>query len=185
MADATYLPKVYMTDGGDKQVVASGGELEVESGGSLSVNSDDFSLAGTGVKVLTVPIVRAKSTAEQKSGVDLPDKAVVLNVYVDVTTAEATGGTKTIDVGTDGDGSNDPDGWIDGVSVANLGLVKGTLAHGAVTLGALLKTNTGDGSAPVPDPDIASGGEEVTYTFGSNDFEELEGNIIIHYIEVA
>ena len=37
MADATYQPKVYMTAGGDKQVVASGGELDVESGGALKI----------------------------------------------------------------------------------------------------------------------------------------------------
>jgi hypothetical protein len=42
MADATYQPKTYRTSGGDKMVVASGGELDVESGGSLK-------LAGTAV----------------------------------------------------------------------------------------------------------------------------------------
>lgn len=42
MADATYQPKVYRTSGGDKQVVASGGELDIESGGA-------FKLAGTQV----------------------------------------------------------------------------------------------------------------------------------------
>ena len=38
----TYQPKTYRTDGGDKMVVASGGTLDVESGGSLK-------LAGTEV----------------------------------------------------------------------------------------------------------------------------------------
>lgn len=37
MTDATYGPKVYMTSGGDKQVVASGGEIDVESGGALKI----------------------------------------------------------------------------------------------------------------------------------------------------
>lgn len=32
-----YQPKVYKTDGGDKQVVASGGTLDVESGGALKL----------------------------------------------------------------------------------------------------------------------------------------------------
>lgn len=32
-ADATYGPKVYMTDGGDRQVVADGGKIQIESGG--------------------------------------------------------------------------------------------------------------------------------------------------------
>ena len=35
MADATYGPKVYMEQGGDRQVVASGGSLDVESGGEI------------------------------------------------------------------------------------------------------------------------------------------------------
>lgn len=35
MADATYQPKVYMADGGDRQVVASGGTLDIETGGAL------------------------------------------------------------------------------------------------------------------------------------------------------
>lgn len=37
MADATYQPKTYRTNGGDKMVVASGGELDVESGGALKI----------------------------------------------------------------------------------------------------------------------------------------------------
>lgn len=33
MPDTTYQPKVYLADGGDRIVVASGGVLDVESGG--------------------------------------------------------------------------------------------------------------------------------------------------------
>ena len=36
MTDATYSPKVYRTDGGDEQVIASGGELNIESGGKIT-----------------------------------------------------------------------------------------------------------------------------------------------------
>lgn len=35
MADATYQPKVYRKQGGDVQVVASGGSIDVESGGKI------------------------------------------------------------------------------------------------------------------------------------------------------
>jgi hypothetical protein len=35
MPDTSYQSKVYRTNGGDKQVVASGGVLDVESGGAL------------------------------------------------------------------------------------------------------------------------------------------------------
>lgn len=37
MADPTYSPKVYGTNGGDKLVVASGGELDVEAGGAFQI----------------------------------------------------------------------------------------------------------------------------------------------------
>lgn len=39
MVDTTYGPKVYMTDGGDKQVIASGGEQVVESGGTVTIET--------------------------------------------------------------------------------------------------------------------------------------------------
>ena len=38
MVDATYQPKVYRKDGGDTQVVASGGKISVETGGDIEVN---------------------------------------------------------------------------------------------------------------------------------------------------
>lgn len=37
MADASYLPKVYRKEGGNTQVIASGGKQEVESGGEVEV----------------------------------------------------------------------------------------------------------------------------------------------------
>ena len=37
MADASFVPKVYQTDGGDKLVVASGGTMDIESGGNFSI----------------------------------------------------------------------------------------------------------------------------------------------------
>lgn len=36
MADATYAPKTYRANGGDKIVIASGGELNVEAGGIIT-----------------------------------------------------------------------------------------------------------------------------------------------------
>jgi hypothetical protein len=36
MADTTYLPKVYKKNGGDVEVVASGGEIQIESGGLIT-----------------------------------------------------------------------------------------------------------------------------------------------------
>ena len=39
MADDTYQPLVYMTEGGDEQVVASGGAITIEDGGSIAVEA--------------------------------------------------------------------------------------------------------------------------------------------------
>jgi hypothetical protein len=38
MADATYTPLVYTKQGGSELVVASGGEINVEPGGSITAN---------------------------------------------------------------------------------------------------------------------------------------------------
>lgn len=39
MADATYSPATYREQGGDRFVVASGGEIKVETGGKIVPNS--------------------------------------------------------------------------------------------------------------------------------------------------
>ena len=50
MADATYIPKVYRTQGGSEFVVASSGAITVESGGSLDIESGgSLEIAGTQV----------------------------------------------------------------------------------------------------------------------------------------
>lgn len=41
MADATYQPKVYRKQGGDTFIIASGGDLDVESGGALKIGGTD------------------------------------------------------------------------------------------------------------------------------------------------
>ncbi len=53
MADATYEPKVYRRQGGDELVVASGGEINIESGGKITADGtqasaiDDITVTGT------------------------------------------------------------------------------------------------------------------------------------------
>ncbi len=39
MADATYQPKIYKNNNGDRQVIVSGGELRVETGGKITPNA--------------------------------------------------------------------------------------------------------------------------------------------------
>lgn len=57
MADATYGPKVYRQQGGDRQVVASGGSLDVESGGEIDIESGgSLKLAGTAISATAAEI---------------------------------------------------------------------------------------------------------------------------------
>jgi len=50
MANASYQPKVYREQGGNRQVIASGGSLDVESGGELDLESGGaLKIAGTAV----------------------------------------------------------------------------------------------------------------------------------------
>jgi len=53
MADATYGPLVYMTAGGDEQVVASGGAITVESGGNIVFPASGATSSASGSTTLT------------------------------------------------------------------------------------------------------------------------------------
>ena len=148
------------------------------------LNQNDVSANGAAYKVKKINITAPEDGTETSTGFTLPDKAVIYDVFLDVVTAESTGTTKTITVGTDSTDSGDADGFLTGISVSTTGLKKGTVADGAVTLGALLLTDL-DGTSDVKEPDIASGGKEVTFTAASANFAELDANIFIVYAEIA
>ena len=120
--------------------------------------------------------------AERTTDFTLPTNAIVENVYLYVHTVDAT---ETVDVGTEGT-SNDPDGFLDGVSLATAGLVKGDLADGAITLGALLREETGTGAdvAYAPTRDITAGGDPISYTCSAGT-DTAVFDIIIDYYEVV
>ena len=133
-----------------------------------------------GLEIYRFPIVLAASTAEQDSGYDLLDDGIVLDVFLNVKTPEATGATKTLDVGLkSGESGGDTDGFLDGVSVAAAGMKKGTLASGGQTKGALLRVDEG-GGVLVPEAHVLNGtAKSVVYAFGSNDFAELDAEIVV------
>lgn len=54
MADATYSPLVYRAQGGSQFVVASGGSIKVETGGSILPNSGTQASAIADVSVATI-----------------------------------------------------------------------------------------------------------------------------------
>lgn len=135
-------------------------------------------------KTFVIPIKYSDGTSETDTSYTLPDKAVVRDVFVNVRTAEATGGTKTIDVGTNTSGtSDDPDGFLDGVDVSSTGLVGNTLDSAGQTRGALLRDDEDGAGALVPASDYGSGGAVISWTPGSGDFAELEAEIVVDLYE--
>jgi hypothetical protein len=153
------------------------------------------------LKVLRIPIQHAKSNAERRTGINLPAKAIVHDVLLDVQTLEATGGTKTINIGTYSvPAGGDADGFAVGVSVAAAAVVRpqatvtvgGTETYfSANTRGALLADyQAGDNVATDtglyrerPYMTASATAKEITWTMGSNDFEELVADIVILYSE--
>jgi hypothetical protein len=89
-------------------------------------------------------------------------RAIIDKVVIDVTTAEATATTKTIDVGTATADGGDPDGFIDGASTAAI----------AAILGAGSKIGT---IMPASDRIVATLGEGAS---------ELVADIYIFYTEI-
>ena len=155
---------------------------------------------GAQIKVLSVPLTAAThgTGSEVDTGLNLPAKAVVLDVILDVTTAETTGTTKTLDIGTMTT-SNDPDGFADGLSVASTGRKRPgvTVTTGsnetylsAATRGALLATfvagsdTATDVGTYVEHPDVTSSADDISVTSGS-ELTEFACTLIILYMEVA
>lgn len=115
------------------------------------------------LKCLKIPINAAMfaGTAEVVIHAPLP-RAIIDKVVIDVTTAEATATTKTIDVGTATADSGDPDGFIDGASTA----AKAAILGAGAKIGTIM---------PVDDNIVASMGEAPT---------ELVADIYIFYTEI-
>lgn len=119
-------------------------------------------------------------TTETQTGFTLPANAIVHDVFLNVITVDAT---ETADVGTQGT-SNDPNGYLAAVSLATAGLVRGSLADGAVTLGALLFEITEATTAAARNPDITAGGDPISYTCSAGS-DTAVFDIIIEYTEVV
>lgn len=118
-------------------------------------------------------------TAETTTGFTLPTTAIVLDVYLNVITIDAT---ETVDVGTAGT-SNDPNGFLAAASLATAGLVKPELVSTGQTRGALLSEDEDGAGALVPCMCISAGGDPVTYTCSAGS-DTAVFDIIIVYMEV-
>jgi len=156
-----------------------------------------FRQRGIVSRVLRIPIPIVASTAVQDTGINLPAKALVREVLLDVRTAEATGGTKTVDVGLlASESGGDEDGFIDGISVSATGIKQpravvdagGTEAEfTSTTRGAFMATfvagaeSAGDVGTHFEFDHLTDSvtSKSITYTLGDTDFAELDADILI------
>lgn len=185
----------HMEQGGARQVIGSGGSLDVESGGEIDIesggamkiggvaitataaeiNAVDLSAVGALLKVKKIHVPAGDWSTETDSTWDLPAKALVLDVFIDVTTGQA----KTVDIGTkSGEAGGDADGFVNDLDLTNVGIVRaqaaldGGSAYWATnTRGALLSnfvagTNADDRGLyqSKPYPSTAATAKSVTYT---------------------
>lgn len=55
MADETYTPKVYRKQGGDELIVASGGLIDIESGGALKLAGVEVTAGAAELNIAAIP----------------------------------------------------------------------------------------------------------------------------------
>lgn len=155
------------------------------------------------LKVAKIPIKIVAATTVNDTGFDYPTKGIVLDTFVDCVTAEATGTTKTIEVGLlASESGGDEDGFIDAVSVASTGVKPGALPTtdgtntnfftAAPTLGVLMYDGLlGADAAATPGvlsrrPHVLNGtAKSLTYTLPSTNWAEFVGSIITVYVDLA
>ena len=151
-------------------VTATATELNLMDGVTATTaelnTAADLSAQGGMVKVKKHAIVGTPDGTEEDSGWNLPVKSIVLGVWVDVTTLEATGTTKTMDVGLlTGESGGDPNGFLAAISCAAAGVIRGVL---------------------VPEPHVCNGtAVSLTYTASANDWAEFVGDIYVIYMEIG
>ena len=138
------------------------------------------------------------STSEADTGFDLPEKALLFDIFLDVQTADSG---KTINVGTkSSESGGDADGFIKGASVGSTGLVipSVTVTSGssetyfsATTYGALLadfeagSDNAGDVGTfyKHPYPTDSNTAKSLTYTCSAGT-SKAAGYIYLVYLEL-
>jgi hypothetical protein len=190
VAEMDVRSKLYLAG---TQVTASAAELNAVA---------DLSVNGGLQKVKVIALTAAGDTNENDTAWDLPDKAIINDVLLDVTTAETTATTKTINVGLlASESGGDADGFAVGISTAATGLVRpqATITAGgsetyfsASTRGALLATFVAGSDAATdvgtnyefPHLSDSVTAKSVSWTAGEAQ-TEFAGSLIILYTEVA
>lgn len=201
--------------------VASGGEIDIEAGGALKIAGTaitasaaelntmngvtstaaeidlacDLSKVGALARIVKIHVAAGDWSAETDSGLDLPAKSLVLDVFLDVTTLD---GGKTVSVGTkSSEAGGDADGFVAAASLGTAGLVRpGATLDGtgnwfvADTRGELLSkfvagTNADDRGlyAEVPYLSTAATAKSISYTASAASTAVYD--IYVVYIELG
>lgn len=140
-----------------------------------------------GVETFVIPIGRSAVATEVDTGYDLPATGVIIDYFINVVTAEATGATKTLDLGTlTGESGGDPDGFFDAVDVSTTGVKLPTLISSGQTRGALFREDESGGGVLVPKPyNVASlTAKSISRTLGSNDWAEFVGYLVMTIVPI-
>lgn len=184
---ASYQPTIYKEQGGARQVVGSGGSLDIESGGEIDIESGgSLRLAGTAItstaaelnlidgadrveKVVKVALAEATGNAGLLSWQNPETSAILVTRFIVDVTTEATGAANG-DFGSDGDGTGTSDDLIDGADIGTAAAVfdnvddQGTNGQSVIRLDANGGTTdfiTGTASA---DPADIVGNVYISYT---------------------
>ena len=104
------------------------------------------------LRQFVIEIPRVASAAEQTLDFTMPANAIGVSGFLRVRTAEATGTTPTVDIGD---------------SVGGATSLASALAAGAVA------------NVPLETPNVNLSGAALTYTLGSADFAEFEGELVL------
>lgn len=134
------------------------------------------------LRQLVIPISAADGTGTNTTTVTVPANTIIMPypIGINVLTAEATGGTKTIKVGV----TSTTGALINALSVATTGFKQPDLTFGTNTLGTKLQVASATGTlSPVPTPDVEAAAIALTWTPGSSDWVEFVGEIHLTYFQ--
>ena len=135
MADATYQPKTYRKDGGDTHVIASGGVLDVESGGALKLAgvaitptaaelNKSASIAATAYQTVMSEVLFTEAGAGAYTGtIALPAGSRIIDIGVDGQAVWTAGTSAKLIVGDD----DDPDGFFTETNLKATDLLAGEI----------------------------------------------------------
>jgi hypothetical protein len=206
---------VYLQGSTERIVVGSGGKVELDILGDVTgdltgdvIGDVTGDLTGevignktTLTKVATLNATLLVDNAETAIGYTIPAGYMVRNVFLDITTAEATATTKTISIGTDSSDSGVAAGYFNGASVAAASTLVANEA--AVTAGAtetyvsaLGGSLLGDGIVGANSDgdfglwqkklDTASAGKAMTATFGdAGGANELVADVYVELVKLG